>query len=154
MTSTKRAKLEVTDNQKNVLNAQLEQLTTQFKQRLEQYEKQTGTPYPVQLKESSDYDYINPQHYVSDDGRQTWERMVDKWGLQATALWCEMTVFKYTDTRIGKKPNEDTEREQKKIEWYLAKAAELYELAEQETIDGLSGTFQSQEEKPKKGWFD
>lgn len=78
------------------------------------------------------YDYINPKHYVGDDGKQTWERMVDKWGLKATALWCEMTAFKYTDTRIGKKPNEDVEREQKKVDWYLAKAKELYEKAEKE----------------------
>lgn len=73
----------------------------------------------------TDYDYINPQHYVSDDGRQTWERMVDIWGAEATALWCEMTAFKYTDTRIGKKPGEDVEREKKKVEWYLKKAHEL-----------------------------
>ena len=127
MTSTKRARLEVTDQQKNTLNLQLEQLTTQLKQRLEQYEKQTGTPYRVQLKEGSDYDYINPQHYVQDDGRQTWEHMVDDFGLYETAIFCKINAYKYAD-RIGKKPNEDIEREQKKIDWYEAKAAELFSL--------------------------
>ena len=78
------------------------------------------------------YDYINPKHYVGDDGKQTWERMVDNWGLKATALWCEMTAFKYTDVRMGKKPNEDVEREQKKVDWYLAKAKELYKKADEE----------------------
>jgi len=126
MTSTKRAKLEVTENQKNVLNAQLEQLTNQFKQRLEQYEKQNGKPYSVQLKESIDYDYVNPQHYVQNDGRQTWEHMVDEFGAYETAVFCKLNAYKYKD-RIGKKPNEDVEREQAKIDWYEAKAVELFD---------------------------
>jgi len=75
-------------------------------------------------KKKEDYDYINPQHYVQADGRQTWERMVDIWGLEKVALWCEMTAFKYKD-RMGKKPNEDETREQQKMQWYLDKAAEL-----------------------------
>jgi len=70
------------------------------------------------------YDFINPQHYVQNDGKQTWERMVDKWGKEKTSLWCEMTAFKYQD-RMGKKPGEDKERELKKIEWYTNKANEL-----------------------------
>ena len=70
---------------------------------------------------SKEYDYINPKHYLAKDGRQTWERMVDEWGLEKTALWCEMTAFKYSDVRIGNKPNEDAIRDQKKIDWYLAK---------------------------------
>lgn len=85
--------------------------------------------------ENNDYDYINPQHYVADDGRQTWERMVDKWGLEATALWCEMTAFKYTDTRMGNKPNEDVVREQKKVKWYLEKAKELRKRIIQEALE-------------------
>jgi len=71
-----------------------------------------------------DYDYVNPQHYVQEDGKQTWERMVDIWGKRATALWCEMTAFKYKE-RIGKKPNENIEREKSKIEWYENKSKEL-----------------------------
>lgn len=101
-------------------------MVVQLKKKLLEYEKQFNKPYKVQLKEDNDYDYINPQHYVGDDGRQTWERMVEKWGVEKTALWCEMTAFKYIDTRIGKKPNEDSEREMKKVKWYEDKAKELY----------------------------
>ncbi len=126
MTSTKRAKLEVTDNQKNVLNTQLKQLVTQFKQRLEQYEKQTGKAYPIQLKENTNYDYVNPEHYIQDDGRQTWEHMVDKFGAYETAVFCKLNAYKYSD-RIGKKPNEDVKCEKAKIDWYEAKAIELFE---------------------------
>lgn len=133
MATTKGINTEVTKEQVTLLDAQLEQLFNQVKQRLDQYENLNGKPYNVQLKNfNDDYDYINPSHYVADDGRQTWERMVDKWGLEKTALWCEMTAFKYIDTRIGKKPNEDTEREMKKVEWYQNKAAELLELSEKE----------------------
>lgn len=82
---------------------------------------------PKEILESlvDNYDYINPEHYKKEDGRQTWERMVDRWGKEKTALWCEMTAFKYTDARLGRKPGEDEEREQSKIEWYLNKAKEL-----------------------------
>lgn len=74
-----------------------------------------------------EYDYINPKHYVGEDGRQTWERMIDKWGVEKTALWCEMTAFKYEDCRIkNQKPGEDRNREEAKIKWYKDKAAELY----------------------------
>lgn len=73
------------------------------------------------------YDYINPQHYVQDDGKQTWERMVEKYGVYKTAIFCELNAFKYQDRR-GKKPNEEVEREDKKIKWYEDKAADLYEL--------------------------
>ena len=161
MSNTKRIKLEeATPQQKTVLDKQLEHTVTQLRQRLDQYERVNGTPYHIQLKEGSDYDYINPAHYVADDGRQTWERMVDKWGLEVTALWCEMTAFKYIDTRIGNKPNEDTEREMKKVAWYENKAKELFKLSEEEYVDGLSGTMvgteedqKEEEEKKKKGWF-
>jgi hypothetical protein len=99
------------------------------------FQKQKEMLNKLNEMKEKDYDYINPSHYVADDGRQTWERMVDKWGLEATALWCEMTAFKYTDTRMGKKPNEDTEREQKKVKWYLEKAKELRKRIIQEALD-------------------
>ena len=85
-------------------------------------------PKIVPEKPVEQYDFINPQHYVQEDGRQTWERMVDKWGEEKTALWCEMTAFKYQD-RIGRKPGEDIEREQSKIKWYEDKAEELRKIA-------------------------
>jgi len=79
----------------------------------------------MELKE---YDFINPPHYIQNDGRQTWERMLDYWTIKEVALWCKISAFKYQD-RMGKKPNEDIKREEKKIEWYLNKAKELEELA-------------------------
>ena len=81
---------------------------------------------PQPQKQKEDYDYINPQHYVQDDGRQTWEHMVDEFGLYETAIFCKINAYKYND-RIGKKPNEDVEREQKKIDLYEAKAHELFD---------------------------
>ena len=144
MSNTKRVKTEITDQQKSLLDAQLDQGIAQLKQRLDQYEKMHGKPYPTQLKEGDDYDYVNPQHYVQDDGRQTWEHMVDDFGAYETAVFCKLNAYKYQD-RIGKKPNEDVEREQKKIDWYEAKAAELFELIERENIEGFRGTFQDGE---------
>ena len=76
-----------------------------------------------------DYDYINPKHYVQDDGPQTWEHMVDKFGLEETAIFCKLNAYKYSDRR-GKKPGESVDRENGKIKWYEDKAAELYSKVE------------------------
>jgi hypothetical protein len=119
---------------KSLLDAQIDNLKKRLLQKLKQYKKANGVEHriniidgvPAQIK--VEYDYINPKHYVQDDGKQTWERMVDKWGEEKTALWCEMTAFKYQD-RIGKKPGEDIKREQDKIKWYEEKADELNVLA-------------------------
>lgn len=131
MASTKKIKTVVSDDEKSKLDVQLTQLLGQVEQRLEQYEKYHGKPYHVQLKEGSDYDYINPSHYVQEDGRQTWEHMVDEFGKYETAIFCKLNAYKYAD-RIGKKPNEDVEREQKKIDWYNNKAAELFEMIDED----------------------
>lgn len=80
---------------------------------------------------TEEYDYINPQHYVQGDGKQTWERMIDIWGIEATRLFCAMTAFKYQD-RIGNKPGENDEREMGKIQWYLGKAKELQNQIEKD----------------------
>lgn len=80
-------------------------------------------PYEVKLK-SETYDYINPDHYKQDDGKQTWERMIEEYGKFKTAIFCELSAFKYRD-RMGRKPNENIEREKGKIEWYDKKALEL-----------------------------
>ena len=122
----------------NVLDAQIANLKKQLLQKLEQYRKTHGVEHVLVVsekveekhnrREADNYDFVNPQHYVQEDGKQTWERMVDKWGEKSVAIWCEMTAFKYQD-RIGKKPGEDIEREQNKIEWYENKADELNELA-------------------------
>lgn len=138
MANTKRINTNVGQKQKDLTVAQIENLNNQLKQKLSQYVRENDREYGISILEGDsvepstpenlqpEYDYVNPSHYVQDDGKQTWERMVDKWGIEKTALWCEMTAFKYKD-RIGKKPNEDVDRENSKIEWYVDKAKELKE---------------------------
>jgi len=74
----------------------------------------------------SDYDYINPSHYKEEGKKETWEQMVDIWGIEKFIAHCEMCAFKYKQ-RLGKKPNEPIERDLSKIEWYENKAKELRE---------------------------
>jgi hypothetical protein len=129
MASTKRPNVAVSQAQ---LTNTIQIQQAQLQESLNKYNHKFGE-YPLKLvnpveEEKKKYDFINPQHYVQEDGRQTWEHMVDKWGLETTAMWCELTAYKYKD-RIGRKPGEDVEREQNKIKWYEDKAAELRELA-------------------------
>lgn len=144
MASTKRINTIGDRKQRSLNEQQIEHNLQQLKQRLSQYkrsnngkeygitiiEEDSAEPVTQDRRETDNYDFINPQHYVQGDGRQTWERMVDKWGLEATALWCEMTAFKYED-RIGKKPGESEEREFEKIAWYTDKAKELMNIVEE-----------------------
>mgnify|MGYP000961775078 CR=1 FL=1 len=117
-----------TFNKKEADKEEINKLLYQIRGKLNNFETLHGEEFPIVLKVKEEYDYINPTHYVQADGRQTWERMLDKWSAAEVALWCEMTVFKYED-RIGKKPNEDDERELDKIKWYSNKADELYKLS-------------------------
>ena len=70
------------------------------------------------------YEMVNhPSHYNSSS-IETIEKMRRIWGNENTALWCEMTAFKYRD-RIGNKPDNSNDQEVGKIKWYEAKAKEL-----------------------------
>jgi len=70
------------------------------------------------------YEYVNhPSHYNSSS-IETIEKMRRIWGNEQTALWCEMTAFKYRD-RIGNKPDNSNDQEVGKIKWYENKAREL-----------------------------
>lgn len=70
------------------------------------------------------YEMVNhPSHYNSSS-IETIEKMRRIWGDDATALWCEMTAFKYRD-RVGNKPDNSIEQEVGKIKWYESKAKEL-----------------------------
>lgn len=69
------------------------------------------------------YDYISPDHYKSSS-KETWEMMVDIWGVDAFIKHCEMTAFKYR-MRIGSKPGQSVERDLKKANWYEQKIKEL-----------------------------
>jgi len=144
MASTKRTNTVASNANKDLVVRQIENLTQQLKQKLEQYKSQhNGNEYgitilegdsnePEAAPETPDYEYVNsPAHYVQEDGRETWERMLDLWTKEEVALWCEMTVFKYQD-RLGKKPNETVDRDQGKIDWYTNKAKELREEIERE----------------------
>lgn len=77
--------------------------------------------------EQNKYEYVDhPTHY-NNSSVETIDKMVRIWGPEKTALWCEMTAFKYRD-RIGSKPGEDVEREIGKIKWYENKRNELLKL--------------------------
>jgi hypothetical protein len=115
------------ENLKKAERSNIDYLVEKLKTEIIKYEDKYGETVNLKIQNVDNYDYINPLHYVQDDGRQTWERMLDIWTPEQVALWCEMTVFKYED-RAGKKPNEDIEREAKKIQWYKDKAKELYAL--------------------------
>lgn len=73
---------------------------------------------------NTEYEMVNhPSHY-NTSSVETIEKMRRIWGNQATALWCEMTAFKYRE-RIGLKPDNSIEQEMGKIKWYEDKAKEL-----------------------------
>lgn len=72
------------------------------------------------------YDYINPSHYKSC-GKETFEKMIDIWGVEAFISHCEMTAFKYR-MRLGLKPDQPIGRDLEKAMWYENKANELRKL--------------------------
>lgn len=73
---------------------------------------------------SKDYEMVNnPKHY-NNYTIEVIDMMRKIWGDEATALWCEMTAFKYR-MRVGTKPDNPIEQDLSKEEWYLSKAKEL-----------------------------
>lgn len=77
-----------------------------------------------------DYNYITPEHYRKEDGRQTIDLMIEEFGIAETIAFCKLNAFKYAD-RKGKKPGEDEEREKAKEAWYKNKEQELSNIIEQ-----------------------
>jgi hypothetical protein len=73
-----------------------------------------------------DYDYINPEHYKSYH-KETWEMMIDIWGVDRYISYCEMNAFKYR-MRLGKKPDQPIERDIEKAMWYEQKVKEIREI--------------------------
>ena len=71
------------------------------------------------------YEMVNhPQHY-NNYSMEVIDMMEKIWGCEYTALWCEMTAFKYR-MRMGTKPGDNSiQQDLKKEEWYLNKAKEL-----------------------------
>ena len=76
----------------------------------------------------------HPAHYNIHGRKECIEEMIDKYGPERTADWCEMTAFKY-DYRAGEKEGNPEEQDKAKEDWYLDKAAEIrlkYGLTEAE----------------------
>lgn len=72
----------------------------------------------------ADYEMVDhPTHY-NNYSVEVIDMMRKIWGAEATALWCEMTAFKYR-MRLGLKPDNPISQDLDKEAWYLARANEL-----------------------------
>lgn len=70
------------------------------------------------------YEHVDhPLHY-NNYSVECVDMMERIWGAEATALWCEMTAFKYR-MRMGTKPSNPIQQDLEKELWYLRKAKEL-----------------------------
>ena len=70
------------------------------------------------------YEHVDhPLHY-NNYSVECVDMMERIWGADATALWCEMTAFKYR-MRMGTKPSNPIHQDLEKELWYLRKAKEL-----------------------------
>jgi len=118
----------VTEQLKEILFSEVTSAIALVTNALDDYKELVGSEYPAKIVKvtQEDYDYVRPQHYKQEDGRETWEIMVDIYGPEKVADWCELTAYKYK-SRMGKKPNEGIDREQGKIDWYENKAREIRE---------------------------
>lgn len=77
----------------------------------------------IRLRNMNNYEMVNhPSHYNKYD-IEAIEILRRVFGTAATALWCEMTAFKYR-LRLGEKPETPIEQDLKKEDWYLNKAKE------------------------------
>ena len=75
-------------------------------------------------KYEGSYEMVNhPTHY-NNYSIEVIDMMRYIWGNENTALWCEMTAFKYR-MRMGTKPDNSIEQDLDKEDWYLRKAKEL-----------------------------
>lgn len=78
----------------------------------------------IEDTETKKYEYVNhPSHY-NNYNIEVIDMMERIWGKENTALWCEMTAFKYR-MRVGTKPDNSIEQDLKKERWYLDKAEEI-----------------------------
>ena len=66
----------------------------------------------------------HPAHYNIPGRKECIEEMIDKWGFELTAIWCEMTAYKY-EYRAGLKDGNSKEQDMAKRDWYLRKAKEI-----------------------------
>jgi hypothetical protein len=77
------------------------------------------------------YEMVNhPSHY-NNYSVEVIAMMKGIWGAEKTALWCEMTAFKYR-MRMGTKPENPIMQDLEKEKWYLNEAKKLRLAYEQE----------------------
>ena len=78
-----------------------------------------------------DYDYVKPQHYkLFNNNEDALVVIKSTLGLKGYRAFLVGNILKY-QLRLGKKPNESVERDQKKIEFY--------QTALKKTEDNLKG---------------
>ena len=75
------------------------------------------------LDQKENYDFVNPEHY-KQGSMEVIDMMKLLWGTEALILHCEMSEFKYR-MRLGRKPDQPTDRDLQKSNWYLEKANKL-----------------------------
>lgn len=74
--------------------------------------------------QNNNYEHVNhPSHY-NNYSVEVIEMMRCIYGREATALWCEMTAFKYR-MRLGNKPDNPIDQDLAKERWYLEKAKQI-----------------------------
>lgn len=77
------------------------------------------------MDKTNDYEFVNhPNHYRKEGRKECIDEMIELFGKANTALWCEMTAYKY-QYRNGDKPDNTIEQDSRKAEWYINKANEL-----------------------------
>lgn len=75
------------------------------------------------LDQKENYDFVNPEHY-KQGSMEVIDMMKLLWGTEALILHCEMSEFKYR-MRLGRKPDQPTDRDLQKALWYNEKAKKL-----------------------------
>lgn len=94
-------------------------------------------------------DFVNPRHYQTEDGKQVWELMIDKFGVEAFLNFCDLNVFKY-EQRKGKKTTEDKDYDEAKAEWYR-KMAQRIRLSHMMKGDEELGLYLNYQEEYRDG---
>lgn len=75
-------------------------------------------------EKKEEYEFVDsPTHYNSYE-KEVIDMMVDIYGKEKVAIFCEINAFKYR-MRMGTKPGQDVSRDLDKEKWYLDKKNEL-----------------------------
>lgn len=85
----------------------------------------------------------HPAHYNIPGRKECIEEMIDKWGSELTAIWCEMTAYKY-EYRAGLKDGNSKEQDMAKRDWYLCKAMEIRAVPQMTVPVAASGVVMGQ----------